>query len=723
VAEAPADLRGHATAATILALLALGVYGQLLAPHRVPFSPYSDLLTTHLATKSILHDAAGARSLPLWRRDQMLGAPALTDPQALYLHPLQVLFLFLPPLRAFGPTILLELFCAALGCYALARAFGCGLWAALLAGIAELMCFKLVIAAYAGWSSVLAPLCLLPAVAAALVQLAHRPSLERTLLFTGCLAAALSGASPQTLYYLLLVFAPYLALAAFLRGHPDAGTRALRGAACALAALLFALACTAYLWIPLTLELPLLARGAQSQAFFVSGHGLGLEHLATWLYPELLGTPLTRSYPRVELWEDVAYFGIVPFAGTLVAFGRFRSLPAEQRYLVLAFALSAWLSVQSPLLDAAFHYLPGYAVFRFPGRMLFVTALLGITLAALMLQRFIERMPRPRALATMTVLALAMVAEGRFYSTRYLSVVDESALRVPAGHPVQALGGAMAGRVAVVGRSAFNYGWAYSAGVRLLNGYNPYSFAHYKRYMDLASEGRWRGLELSNWFDLQRVARLDLLREAAVQYLVSRAPLEDPGLELLGTRDDVRSFSFYRGFSGKRLFTYRLTGARAWARFAQRVEPVDSLPAMADRMQREPLSGQAYVLKSAAGTAGTEPVAREQPHDALDASVHVERERGGHALFTTLRKQPGLLVIAEAWHPGWRAWLDGKEAHPLQTNLSLIGILTPAGAHRVELRFEPLGWPLAARVSIAAWLSWLVLGAYRLWAFAIRRAA
>jgi hypothetical protein len=723
VAEAPADLRGHATAATILALLALVVYGQLLAPHRVPFSPYSDLLTTHLATKSVLHDAVASRSVPFWRRDQMLGAPALTDPQALYLHPLQALFFFLPPLRAFGPTIVLELLCAALGCYALARAFGCGLWAALLAGIAELMCFKLVIAAYAGWSSVLAPLCLLPALAAALVRLAHRPSFDRTLLLAGCLAAALSGASPQTLYYLLLIFAPYLGLAAVMRNRPHALTHALRAAACALAALLFALACTAYLWTPLTLELPLLARGEQSYAFFFSGHALGLEHLATWLHPELLGTPLTRSYVRVELWEDVAYFGIVPFVGTLVAFGRFHLLRAEQRFLVLAFALSALLSLRSPVLDAAFHYLPGYSVFRFPGRMLFVTAVVGITLAAVMLQDLIDRATRRRALATVVVLALAMVIEGRVYSARYLSVVDEAPLRVPESHPARGLGGATQGRLAVVGRSAFNYGWAYSAGVRLLNGYNPYSFAHYKHFMDLAAEGHWRDVELTNWFDLQQVARPDLLREAAVQYLVSRTPLDFPGLEPLGARDGVRSFSFYRGFSSKRLFTYRLIEPRPWARFADRVELVDSLTAMADRIQREPLSGQAYVLRSAAGAASRELIAGEQPHSMLDGRVHIEREEAGRAVLSTERPQAGLLVIAEAWHPGWRARLDGNDVRPVQTNLSLIGVFMPGGTHRIELHFEPLGWSVAARVSIVAWLFLLGLGARRLWSFTTRAAA
>ena len=48
-----------------------------------------------------------------------------------------------------------------------------------------------------------------------------------------------------------------------------------------------------------------------------------------------------------------------------------------------------------------------------------------------------------------------------------------------------------------------------------------------------------------------------------------------------------------------------------------------------------------------------------------------------------------MLVTSEAWYPGWRAWIDGRE-HPLMlTNAAFRGLPVPAGRHTVTMRFEP----------------------------------
>jgi uncharacterized membrane protein YfhO len=61
---------------------------------------------------------------------------------------------------------------------------------------------------------------------------------------------------------------------------------------------------------------------------------------------------------------------------------------------------------------------------------------------------------------------------------------------------------------------------------------------------------------------------------------------------------------------------------------------------------------------------------------------------------------PAFVVISQMWYPGWQAWVDGAPAGPvLRTNYTFQGVSVPAGAHRVELRFEPplwrAGWGLA----------------------------
>jgi hypothetical protein len=50
---------------------------------------------------------------------------------------------------------------------------------------------------------------------------------------------------------------------------------------------------------------------------------------------------------------------------------------------------------------------------------------------------------------------------------------------------------------------------------------------------------------------------------------------------------------------------------------------------------------------------------------------------------------PGLLVLSEVYDPGWHAYVDGEEVQHYQTNYLFRGVEVPAGAHDVELRYEP----------------------------------
>jgi hypothetical protein len=49
--------------------------------------------------------------------------------------------------------------------------------------------------------------------------------------------------------------------------------------------------------------------------------------------------------------------------------------------------------------------------------------------------------------------------------------------------------------------------------------------------------------------------------------------------------------------------------------------------------------------------------------------------------------QPGILVVSDAWYPGWRATLDGKETPLLRADYALRGVAVPAGQHTVTMRF------------------------------------
>ena len=56
----------------------------------------------------------------------------------------------------------------------------------------------------------------------------------------------------------------------------------------------------------------------------------------------------------------------------------------------------------------------------------------------------------------------------------------------------------------------------------------------------------------------------------------------------------------------------------------------------------------------------------------------------------------GLLVLSEAFYPGWQAYLDGKKVATYPANVMFRGIFLPAGNHTVTFVYEPWWfWPSA----------------------------
>ncbi|HYY52532.1 MAG TPA: hypothetical protein VE755_06655, partial [Myxococcales bacterium] len=63
---------------------------------------------------------------------------------------------------------------------------------------------------------------------------------------------------------------------------------------------------------------------------------------------------------------------------------------------------------------------------------------------------------------------------------------------------------------------------------------------------------------------------------------------------------------------------------------------------------------------------------------------------------------PGLLVIGEHFDAGWRASIDGRPAPVVETDLAAIGVILPASAVTVELRFIPAGLLPGMEIALAA---------------------
>ena len=72
----------------------------------------------------------------------------------------------------------------------------------------------------------------------------------------------------------------------------------------------------------------------------------------------------------------------------------------------------------------------------------------------------------------------------------------------------------------------------------------------------------------------------------------------------------------------------------------------------------------------------------------------------------------GLVVSSVTFCRGWRLAVDGRRAEPVRVNAGFLGVLLPAGWHRVTLEYRPAGWVWGLRLcgltigAAAAALGW-----------------
>jgi len=683
---------GRWSEALLLLAVALLVYGMLLRPGHVPYSAISDFIPYGWPTKQVLYDSLQAgRGLPLWRSDQVSGSVAATQPQALYTYPLDFLYWILPPRSAAGPSLLLHLLVAGLGCLVWGRRLGLGPSGRVVMGVAGLVSFKLMLAVYAGWTPVLPALSLLPWLAAALCGFVARPTSTRGLLLASAVAMALLAGTLQYSYYLAVVSAPWLSwklISSVQKGDTRYARRMLLGG---LAAGGLGFMIAAHLWLPILSDLPLLVRGSLDYDFFLGTLPLDSSSLVTLVSPEALGTP-RNGIIRARLWEDVLYFGWVPLGLALLGVLTGWRNPAL-RWIAVGALASMLLAFDSPLLRGVFDWIPGYASFRIPARMLFITAYAVIALAGYgadwLDARLRARSARVALVVVFTLVAF-MTVEGFVRAQQYLEMRphDEFTPRLPAFEELATDAGPY--RVAQVGGKPPNFATGVT-GLEFVDGYDPYSFHHYRRYLE--GVGRMERPAPFSQMYLMSIRRWDMLSVLNVRYLFSaRAIIAPDDWTLEGRWLHHPAYGFGKGSGRQPLWLYQRIDPIERAFLAEWIVPVAEPEKVWNIMRKYDLRRVAVVE----ATAGPHLANDASPGDVLD----VVEAQAGQLLLHSRTSKARFAIVSEVWHPGWRAFVDERPVPLYRSYGALLGLSIPPGEHRIALRFTPshwyLGWGLGA---------------------------
>ena len=183
--------------------------------------------------------------------------------------------------------------------------------------------------------------------------------------------------------------------------------------------------------------------------------------------------------------------------------------------------------------------------------------------------------------------------------------------------------------------------------------------------------------------------RLHMLSVMGTRYIAELPhdrPLLAPGMRLVHPGPDL---TVYRNLHAQ---------PRAAVVSAQTVAP-DGDAALADvRAPSFRIDSTAVTEKPIAGLA-------RAPRGAVRAPggrARITRYGNDSLTVDASARTPGMLVLSDAWDPGWKATVDGHSAPVHRVDYVFRGVQIPAGRHTVRFTYEPLTWRIGWVVSLVA---------------------
>jgi hypothetical protein len=207
--------------------------------------------------------------------------------------------------------------------------------------------------------------------------------------------------------------------------------------------------------------------------------------------------------------------------------------------------------------------------------------------------------------------------------------------------------------------------------------------------------GRWRGL-MDALRNADWPARLRLLRLMNASYVLAESsPSGLPRVE--GVHH-----------------LYRLPESlpRAWIVAQARIIP-DPDVLLSELMAAGFDPKTEVLLESAPGSSGKseskDPADAPPPEVPLHSTTALEPELstgntslrgdGNSRTIDLVVSQPGFLVLANTYYPGWRAKVDGQPVEISRANYTFMALPVEPGEHRVTLRYQPVSFTLGAIIS------------------------
>ena len=727
----------------LLTLLVLILFRDVvLHPEKIIWA--SDILRAHTTYKYAQWNSMESWGrFTLWDPTVFGGKSVIGDPIPAILNPLGVVFWFIRSVNLFGFYLIGIVTLASWGTYFWARKIGCNQLGAVIAAVGFALSGKTAGHVFAGHIELLSTVLGLPWVLYSLEYLLERLSPRSLLIFSLTLVLVAVQGSVQMLYWNLLFITAYT----LCRSIAAWRTMPIRVALAPMASVVLGLLVFAFVsaawWIPIVRQTLMLgARTRDINSEFATSLSAAPSDFARLVFPfatmDHLPRPFLHDSAANFFWETASYPGVVVLAlavASVVIYHKDRKVILFAVLTVLALSLA--LGKYSPTYWTAHTLVPGFSLFRAPGRFFFYANLGCAVLAGLLISSELSK-PQRASLASaflfgavlflaiaigdakdktagiygiwVPVIACSITAAGFFLYAlsdtcqklwhylifgavtleclfvwgphintvpRDLVLADNQAAAFLAERAKQEEFVVLDTTYSIPQEVAARYG------IQLLTGYHPGVYGH---FLDMY-KSIWKvdgsditQLELHPVGEIACETVLDLMN---VRYVVSRDTVDRDGYSEVHRYD--------ANGEGHLLVTYER------ARALPRVYLTGGVAV--------PLEGQ-EVLASLCTLDPKVQCLSEHPTGwsggAAYKPLEIVRHSPGHFSLSFACEKPGVVVVAQSWHPDWVARSGGIDLPMLRVNHGQLGFPVEEGEHSIEVWYRPWDFYLGLAVTTVA---------------------
>lgn len=449
-----------------------------------------------------------------------------------------------------------------------------------------------------------------------------------------------------------------------------------------------------------------------------------IKHLAAFVSPYIFGDPRIGTYPHFNenwgiFWENTGYLGILPLllATIAIIWGRKKYKNINLFLVILIVTFLLMLGKNSPTF--LLYQFPPLSLFRVPARwIMFFTFTLSI-LAAYGFQTFQNKLEGKIKSGNLNLLLLSILIVSTIdlflFSARYnlrgqaakwlatpqtaqFLKKDQSLFRIDTGgnqeiwnHQFLKIGWLTGAENYLTYLEALDPNWNE---VHDIDHVSLYAIIQSKRNQILSTVKEQNISKSADGFEFKSASR-NLLDLQNVKYIISPYHIKGRGLELVFKSQTQPPYFIFRNKTvlNRAFIVTNWDIAQTFDQLKHIIASSNFDPRKTAVLEKIPNINFQATISSAAITKYT------------NQDVEIKTKLNGN----------GILVLADSFHPAWKATVDGQSVEILAANVDQRAVILGSGEHLVKFTYDPksfkngLAITLTSSILLLAFLIWAIL--------------